>query len=123
MIDARYRTAAALALLTTLGTAPSAAEPVHGRWYSQPPWQNTGPGLYYSYHPEHVPGYPQEFRGYPVPLYSTSRPGIWRHAARDGSGWSAHIDWCQQRWRSYQASDNSYQPVYGPRRQCRSPFL
>ncbi len=115
----RARTAATLALVTALGIAPSAAEP--GPWYSQRPWQNTGPGLYYSYHPEHVPGYPQEFRGYPVPLYSTSHPGNW-YAARYGNGWPAHIDWCHERWRSYRASDNSYQPIHGPRRQCRSPF-
>ena len=122
MIDARYGIAAALALLTALGTAPAAAESVDGQWYAQPPLQGTGPGLYYSHHPEHVPGYPQELRGYPVPLYSTSRPVVRRYA-RYGNGWSAHIGWCHDRWRSYRASDNSYQPFYGPRRQCRSPFL
>jgi hypothetical protein len=123
MIDARYCIAAALALLTALGTGPAAAGSVDGPWYSQPPLQGTGPGHYYSYHPEHVPGYPQELRGYPVPLYSTSRPVIHRYAARYGGGWSAHIGWCHERWRSYRASDNSYQPFYGPRRPCRSPFL
>ena len=122
MIDARYRTAAALALLSALWIVPSAAEPVYGPWYSQPPLQGTGPGLYYSYHPGHVPGYPQDLRGYPVPLYSTSRQTVHRYAARYGNG-SAHIDWCQQRWRTYRASDNSYQPIYGQRRLCRSPYL
>lgn len=33
-----------------------------------------------------------------------------------------HVRWCQDRWRSYRVSDNSYQPYNGPRRQCRSPF-
>ena len=121
MIRARCRTAAALALLTAVGVAPSAAEPVHGPWYSQPPWQNTGPGFYYSHYPRHVPGYPQELSGYPVPLYSTRRPAI--HFGRYESGWSAHVGWCHDRWRSYRSSDNSYQPFHGPRRQCRSPFL
>jgi hypothetical protein len=121
MIAAGYRTAAALALLTALGITSSAAEPVLGPWYAQPPLQGTGPGLYYSYHPEHVPGYPQDLRGYPVPLYSTSRAAIHRYALY-GNEWSAHIGWCHERWRSYRASDNSYQPVYGPRRQCRSPY-
>ena len=119
MIRARCRTAAALALLAALGAAPSAAEP--GPWYSQRPWQNTGPGFYYSHYPRHVPGYPQELSGYPVPLYSTRRPAI--HTGRYESGWSAHVGWCHDRWRSYRASDNSYQPFVGPRRQCRSPFL
>lgn len=120
MVDARYRTVAALALLTALGTAPSAAEPVPGPWYSQPPWQNTGPGLYYSYHPDHVPGYPQDFRGYPVPIYSTGHPTD--RLAQYEDGWSAHIGWCNDRWLTYRASDNSYQALYGPRRQCRSPY-
>ena len=117
MVD--YRTVAALALLTAFGITPSAAEPVLGPWYSQQPWQNTGPGLYYRYHPDHVPGYPEDFRGYPVPIYSTSHP----QAARYEDGWSAHIGWCRDRWLTYRASDNSYQPFDGPRRQCRSPFL
>lgn len=32
-----------------------------------------------------------------------------------------HLDWCQNRWRSYRLSDNSYQPYNGPRRICVSP--
>jgi hypothetical protein len=35
---------------------------------------------------------------------------------------SAHVDWCYDRYRSYRASDNTYQPYNGPRRQCRSPY-
>ncbi len=35
---------------------------------------------------------------------------------------NAHIDWCYDRYRSYRASDNTYQPYNGPRRQCRSPY-
>jgi hypothetical protein len=42
-------------------------------------------------------------------------------AARPGGG-SAHVQWCYDRWRSYRASDNSYQPYNGPRRQCVSPY-
>lgn len=34
---------------------------------------------------------------------------------------SAHVEWCQNRWRSYRVSDNSYQPYNGPRRICSSP--
>ncbi|MDD9909285.1 MAG: BA14K family protein [Ahrensia sp.] len=33
----------------------------------------------------------------------------------------AHIDWCYNRFRSYRASDNTFQPFNGPRRACRSP--
>ena len=32
-----------------------------------------------------------------------------------------HRDWCAGRYRSYRASDNSFQPFDGPRTQCVSP--
>ncbi len=32
-----------------------------------------------------------------------------------------HVRWCAQRYRSYRASDNTFQPNSGPRRQCVSP--
>ncbi|TJV07235.1 MAG: BA14K family protein [Mesorhizobium sp.] len=35
---------------------------------------------------------------------------------------NAHVQWCYDRYRSYRASDNTFQPNYGPRRQCRSPY-
>jgi hypothetical protein len=35
---------------------------------------------------------------------------------------NAHVDWCYSRYRSYRAYDNTYQPYYGPRRQCYSPY-
>ena len=35
---------------------------------------------------------------------------------------NAHVQWCYDRWRSYRAWDNTYQPYYGPRRQCISPY-
>jgi amino acid transporter len=34
----------------------------------------------------------------------------------------AHVQWCYDRYRSYRASDNTYQPYNGPRRQCVSPY-
>lgn len=34
----------------------------------------------------------------------------------------AHVRWCHDRYRSYRASDNTFQPNSGPRRQCRSPY-
>jgi BA14K-like protein len=35
---------------------------------------------------------------------------------------SAHVRWCYNRYRSYRAYDNTYQPNYGPRGQCISPY-
>ena len=35
----------------------------------------------------------------------------------------AHYNWCHSRYRSYRASDNSFNPGHGmPRRQCISPY-
>ncbi|TIU32257.1 MAG: BA14K family protein [Mesorhizobium sp.] len=35
----------------------------------------------------------------------------------------AHVQWCYDRYRSYRAWDNTFQPYYGPRRQCISPYI
>jgi hypothetical protein len=42
-------------------------------------------------------------------------------APRVRSG-SSHVQWCYDRYRSYRASDNTFQPYNGPRRQCNSPY-
>lgn len=34
----------------------------------------------------------------------------------------AHINWCENRYRSYRAWDNTFQPYRGPRQQCWSPY-
>ncbi|ARM12866.1 MULTISPECIES: BA14K family protein [Rhizobium] len=39
--------------------------------------------------------------------------------AYGSSGYSSHAEYCYARYRSYRAYDNTYQPNYGPRRQCR----
>lgn len=43
-------------------------------------------------------------------LNSVSRP-----AYRGNS----HVSYCYSRYRSYRASDNTFQPLHGPRQQCR----
>ncbi|SFO75827.1 BA14K-like protein [Mesorhizobium sp. NFR06] len=35
---------------------------------------------------------------------------------------NAHVQWCYDRYRSYRASDNTFQPYNGPRQQCVSPY-
>ncbi len=52
-------------------------------------------------------------RVYEYPVYRTA-PRISVNAA--------HVDWCEDRYRSYRAWDNTYQPYNGPRRQCFSPY-
>ena len=34
----------------------------------------------------------------------------------------SHVDWCYNRYRSYRAYDNTFQPYGGPRQQCYSPY-
>lgn len=45
-----------------------------------------------------------------------------RRTYRVYRGGNAHVRWCYNRYRSYRAYDNTFQPYHGPRRQCRSPF-
>ena len=33
-----------------------------------------------------------------------------------------HLQWCENQYRSYRASDNTFQPYNGPRQQCVSPY-
>lgn len=45
------------------------------------------------------------------------------NAPRQVSGLNPkHYAWCEQRYRSYRPSDNSFQPYHGPREQCLSPY-
>ncbi len=34
-----------------------------------------------------------------------------------------HYEWCAERYRSYDAYSNSFQPNYGPRQTCYSPYF
>lgn len=49
--------------------------------------------------------------------YYRPRPRIYRAPRASG-----HVQWCYSRYRSYRAWDNTFQPNYGPRRQCISPY-
>jgi hypothetical protein len=53
-----------------------------------------------------------------IPIYPRYRP-IYRKAYGVGS---VHHGWCAQRYRSYRAWDNTFQPYSGPRRYCISPY-
>jgi hypothetical protein len=35
---------------------------------------------------------------------------------------SAHVQWCQNHYRSYRVSDDTFQPYNGPRERCYSPY-
>ncbi len=65
-----------------------------------------GPGIYFQFDVE-----PR--RPYIAPRRTYRASGLSR----------AHVAWCYDRYRSYRAYDNSFQPNHGPRRECYSPYL
>ncbi len=83
-------------------------------------------------------GWHNGYRGYPYKRHGYRYyNGFWFPAAafiagavvggaivNDGGGrsGSAHVQWCYDRYRSYRASDNTFQPYHGPRQQCYSPY-
>jgi len=48
-----------------------------------------------------------------------SQPTQRTYVAPSGGG---HVQWCYSQYRSYRASDNTFQPYNGPRQQCVSPY-
>jgi hypothetical protein len=52
----------------------------------------------------------------PAPRYYAPRR-VYR-----SNGNSAHVQWCYDRYRSYDAYSDTYQPYGGPRRTCYSPY-
>lgn len=89
-----------------------------------PDWRRNGNRSYYNGHR----GYDEPRRGY------RQHNGFWFPAAAFVTGaivggtinnqphapGNAHVQSCQDRYRSYRASDNTFQPNNGPRRQCVS---
>jgi hypothetical protein len=65
----------------------------------------------------------REYNGWWFPATAFLGAAIIGNAiANQPRGGSAHVQWCYNRYRSYRASDNTYQPYHGPRRQCISPY-
>ncbi|WP_265518065.1 BA14K family protein [Nitratireductor luteus] len=54
---------------------------------------------------------------YARPYYVRPRPERSYRLSRQ------HVSWCYDRYRSYRAYDNTFQPYNGPRRACRSPYM
>ena len=44
------------------------------------------------------------------------------YGVRPGYTNRQHLRWCDRKYRSYRARDNTFQPYHGPRRACRSPY-
>jgi hypothetical protein len=141
---------AALAVATALaGTAPANALPLvggvtagqsgspivqqvqyrdHDRWERRDDrrgWHNG-----YRGYRDSRPGYRRHSDGYWYPLAALGAAAIIggviaaqpsRPRVEAGIN-PRHVEWCSIRYRSYRSYDNTYQPNYGPRQQCYSPY-
>ena len=94
-------------------------------WRAGPPPPRHG---YYNGHRgyrDRRPGYRQH-NGYWFPLAAFATGAIIGGAINNQAApayGGSHHEWCANRWRSYRAYDNSYQPNNGPRRECVSPYM
>lgn len=89
-----------LALGTIIGGA--LAQPYYGSGYYDQGYYNQG---YYG-----------------GPTYYRPRYYAPRYYRQTYYGGNAHTSWCYARYRSYRAYDDTFQPYYGPRQICISPY-
>jgi hypothetical protein len=68
----------------------------------------------------HRHGY-REYNGWWFPAAAFVAGALLTGSVRASSA-NDHEAWCYNRYRSYRAWDNTFQPYNGPRRQCYSPF-
>ena len=113
-------------LVETVQWGPPGPRP--GRHWHRPPPR---PGYYNGYRGYRYerPGH-RYYNGYWFPLGAFAAGTIIggaiaapsRPAVRPSRVNPKHYDWCYSRYRSYDARSNTYQPNYGPRKQCLSPY-
>ncbi|MFD1198887.1 BA14K family protein [Brucella gallinifaecis] len=122
----------------------------HGNWNGhrpgpRPGWNGNRPGPRpgWNGHNRPRPGYWNGHRGYNHYRqgYRRHNDGWWYPLAAFGAGAilggaitsqpaprpvyrqnNNHVQWCYNRYKSYRASDNTFQPYNGPRQQCYSPY-
>jgi hypothetical protein len=116
--------------------APPAFEQITGsRDVQQVQWRGYGGGPYYrgGWGGYHGYGYNSYNNWYPLAAFGAgalvggliaSQPRYYAYAPppADGGLNPQHYEWCYARYRSYRSFDNTFQPNYGPRRQCLSPY-
>jgi hypothetical protein len=89
-------------------------------------WRNDDRHYYRGYrgHREYRHGYKRHSDGwwYPAAAFVAGAIITGAIANNNRSSGSAHVDWCYDRYRSYRASDNTFQPYSGPRQRCYSPY-
>lgn len=90
-------------------------------------FQRRGNNYYFNGHRgfrHHRPGY-RQYNGWWFPAAAFIAGAIISGSVNQGPvvrGGNAHVQWCYDRYRSYRAWDNTFQPYNGPRRQCYSPY-
>lgn len=67
----------------------------------------------------HRPAYRYDYEQ-PRVVYREPQPRL-RYEGRVSAG-EVHTNWCYNRYRSYRAYDNTFQPYHGRRKQCFSPY-
>jgi hypothetical protein len=118
--------AAALVVSITMGAAtPASAQTLYFGFgtpgYTQ--YQPHGNYAYYNHYRgtrQRVPGY-RYYQGYWFP--PAAFLGLFLGPLVRGFHQSAHEQWCYDHYRSYRASDNTFQPYHGPRLECVSPYF
>jgi hypothetical protein len=109
-----------LAVGTIIGSA--LAQPRYGSYYGSPYGYYGSPYRYYG-SPYRYYGSPYRYYGPPYRYYGRYYSPPYRtYASPAYYGRGNHEAWCYARYRSYRAYDNTFQPYYGPRRQCIGPY-
>ncbi|WP_428030815.1 BA14K family protein [Ancylobacter sp.] len=94
-------------------------------------WRNGGNHYYNGYrgYNYYRPGY-RQYNGWYFPAGAFAAGAILggvigaaaaSQPTQSYGGGGGHVQWCASQYRSYRASDNTFQPYNGPRQQCVSP--
>jgi len=99
----------------------------NGKW-NNGNWNNNGPkyGWYKGHrgYPYKRPGY-RYYNGFWFPAGAFIAGAVIGGAIANNNNnnyGNSHVQWCYDRYRSYRAYDNTFQPYNGPRQQCYSPY-
>lgn len=67
-------------------------------------------------------GYRRHRDGFWYPLAAFGALGLGAAIAGAAGRSSRHVEWCDDRYRSYDRRTDTFQPYEGPRRRCNSPY-
>ena len=108
-----------LSLSTKLGTVEPVTETAHRAKWRHRGWRLNRHRHYHPYkhhHRRYHRRHHHHHSPWPYIIGGAIIGGVIAHSA-------AHVRWCKNRYRSYDVYSDTYQPYYGPRRRCRSPYV